>query len=184
MLAVKKYRAAIVLGIIIDDQLNFDQHITNIIERAGIRRGELANLGRTSWELGTGIMRSAARALLVSSVRFVCTLVGTGAYIEKLKELDVKIINVAARRVIGEGRSARRVILYTTSGLMSTPNIYILQCALILDRALRADGSEIRVMLNKWLCEKFNIPSVEPKMVEMALSLEPRRISQDFLGVL
>ena len=54
------------------------------------------------------------------------------------------------------------------------------ECALILDRALRADGSEIRVMLKKWLRERFNLPSVEPKIVEMALSLEPRRVFKGF----
>ena len=64
-------------------QPDFAQHVTNIIQRAGVRRGVLANLAKAPCETEAGIMRSAAKALLISLVRFGRAFVGAGAYVGK-----------------------------------------------------------------------------------------------------
>lgn len=84
--------------------------------------------------------------------------------------------------MVGVRRSARSVISYATSGLISASNIYILQCALILDGALRADGSAIRGTLSAWPSTQYRVISLEPTIVRRVLDVEPRRTSGGFYG--
>ena len=55
--------------------------------------------------------------------------------------LDTRPTSVAARRIGGIGRTARLAVLHATIDTYATTNVFNQQCAFLLDRALRADGS-------------------------------------------
>ena len=88
-----------------------------------------------------------------------------GVYLIKLKVFGEKLGSIAARRVAGVARSARPPVPFAVSGLVSAPNIYILQCALILDRSLRADRSVVRDTLNNCLLAQYQMSTLSPGTV-------------------
>ena len=55
-----------VLGVIRDTRMSFDQHFTNIIARAKVRRGILRRVGGHTWGAETSILRTTSRALVES----------------------------------------------------------------------------------------------------------------------
>ena len=75
------------------------------------------------------------------------TLTGFGACSDVFRKLDMQLVNIAARRITGVSRSAGRPVLHAAAGLVSAPNLFLRQCTLIMDRALRADAGPLKVML-------------------------------------
>ena len=65
------------------------------------------------------------------------------AYGQPLLRLDAAIVEVAARRILGVGLSARLPALHITAGIKFLRNLYLKRCAELLDSALRVAGSAI-----------------------------------------
>ena len=65
-----------------------------------------------------------------------------------LRRLETHHTNVSARRVSGMGRAARLMTPHMVADVRSARNLYIRQCALMLDRAKRAANcsSQVRVV--------------------------------------
>ena len=93
----------------------------------------------------------------MSLVRYGIILLGSGLFERHFLLLEKGLTNIAARRVTGVGRSAGLMILHIASVVASAPNLFILNCALGLDRALRAANSSIRDQLLEWLGREWNV---------------------------
>ena len=50
-----------------------------------------------------------------------------------MRDLDVRLANIAARRIVGLGRTARLAVLHAVAGAFRTSNTYNRQSALMLD---------------------------------------------------
>ena len=114
-----------VLGVLLDPLLTYTDHIQSLIRRARVRHSVMTSLSRSNWGLETGILRATHNALLVSLTRYGFVTVGSGAYESDMKTLETRHTNLAARRVLGLGTTARLETLFATADLLSAHNLYI-----------------------------------------------------------
>ena len=106
-------------------------------------------------------------SLLTSLTRYSMAVVGSGVYEKKFRTLETQLSNVAARRIVGLGISARIETLNAVAGLMSAHNLYLRTCSALLDRSLRATRSSIKNRLEKWLSRAYAITSWKPEIVKV-----------------
>ena len=85
-----------------------------------------------------------ADTLLVSLLRYGLAVTGSMSCEQSPSRLDVAVINVAARRILGVNISARLPTLLAPAGLKSIRNFYRQHCAEVLDSAFRVANSAIR----------------------------------------
>ena len=132
-----------------DPRLTFRDHIRTLISRAGVRHHVFTCLARSNWGLESSILRTTHNALLVSLTRYGLVAMGSGAYEADLRSLEVRHTNVAARRVLGVGATARLGTLFSTSDLLPARNLYLRSRAAMLDRDLRASECTLHSRLDK-----------------------------------
>ena len=157
-----------VLGVIFDERLSFEAHVTDFIGRASVSYGVMAQVARSSWGLEFSVLGSTHSALLTSLVRYALTVVGMSAYEGLLHRMKRRYAKVAARRIAVVSRAARLGILHLVADVLSARNLLKQQCAHLVDRALRAHDSsaqdEIRGLLadqyaqRHWRSEFMEVP--------------------------
>ena len=140
-----------------DARPGFEGHTDGVISRTMTRHGAMARLARSSWGLEAGLLRSTHQALITSVAGYGLTLIGNFAYDGTPRRLDTQSANVAARRITGASRAARLEKLHATADVLSIRNQYIQQCAMMLDRPLRAHGSSIQSRVRGHLVERFGV---------------------------
>ena len=124
--------------------MGFTEHVNNILNRALVRHGVMAQLASTEWGLEAGVLRSTHIALVTSLIQYGLTTLGGHIYEEQPDRLDAQIVNIAARRITGVHRSARLEVLRLTAGLTSVRNMIIQQCGFMIIRALEALDSPLQ----------------------------------------
>ena len=147
-----------ILGIIFDARMCFQIHINKMLSKAKIRQCLMSKLARCSWGIETGVPRVSQEALLASLSRYGLAVVGSGAYEKDLCFMEARHANIAARRILGVGRSARIGTMMAIAGTQSVHNLYIKSCAAMLDRCLRAINSSIGERMSRWSGEQFGVP--------------------------
>ena len=157
-----------ILGVTFDERLCFRAHIQRLLGRAKVRHSVMSKLARSSWGLETGVLRVTHEALLTSLIRYGMVATGSGAYESDFCLLQTRHANIAARRVLGIGRSARLGTLFATSNALSARNLYLRSCATMLDRCLRATDSSTTKRLHMWSKEQFQVTSWTPVTTEVA----------------
>ena len=103
-----------------DQRFSFRKHIEKILGRRQARLAITRRLTGCRWGPDAGIMRFAGEALIVSHPRYRGTLIGPGAYGRGLRKLDVRVMNVCAREIIGVSRTARISVPHGAVGIIST----------------------------------------------------------------
>ena len=146
-----------ILGVAMEKRLSFRGHTAQILDKEQVRLAILGRLAGCKWGTEIGILRPTGEALIVSLLRYCIALIGTGAYEKDMRRLEVCILNVLPRRVAGESRSARILVLHATAGLISVHNLYVQQCDALLDRGLRAENGSIQNRIARWTQEQFGI---------------------------
>ena len=93
------------------------------------------------WRLESRILTVTAHALIESIVGYGLATTGSHAGIGELREIDARYLDRVARRVVGTNMTMRTetlMILADTAGMI---NHFVLKCANVLDRTLRAGGT-------------------------------------------
>ena len=140
-----------ILGVIFDCDFSFERHFTRICEKTRVRMAILGRLATSSWGLESTMMRITGEALVVSLLRFGLTVVGSGLADGLMRRLDTTILNVMARRTTGVARTARIPVLHATAGILSAHNLFIQQCASMVDLSLRATGASVQARVSRWM---------------------------------
>ena len=140
-----------------------------MLERARARHGIMARLARSSWGLEVGVLRTAHTALLTSMVRYALVTVGSGAYEAHLQRLETQHANISARRITGISRSARLMTLHMCADVRLVRNLYTRQCALLLDRALRASSCSLQTRMLEELRREYQMRCWDVEMRDLAL---------------
>ena len=140
-----------------------------MLTRANVRHSIMARLARSSWGLEIGVLRTAHTTLLTSLSRYALTTIGSCAYESGLRSLETQHTTVSARRIAGVGHSARIAALHMCTDVKSTHNLYIPQCALMLDRALRTGDCMFQTQMRNLLEEQYQVAHWEPKWVQVGL---------------
>ena len=140
-----------VLGVQIDSTLGCLDHYNQVSRKAGIRHGIMASLAQRKWGLEVGILRSAHSALLTSLVTYGLAATGGSMYESALGRLEAQQTNISARRITGVSRTARLAILHMVAGITTARNLYIQQCGIAIDRAVRTHNSRIKSATEEWL---------------------------------
>ena len=167
-----------ILGVTLDKRMSFRGHVAQILEKVQARLAILRRLAGCKWGAETGILRLSGEALIISLLRYCITIVGTGVYEKDLGRLEVCALNVLARRVAGVSRAARIPVLHAAAGLLSVRNLYVQQCAALLDRSLRAVNSWIQERMEQWTEEQYGVTGwkAEALPLEMGAETGPGRV--------
>ena len=151
-----------VLGVILDNGMSFQKHTDQPLHRAKVRMGLLTRVSGFTWGHETNELRATADALIPGLSRYGLSVVGSGANEQSLRRIDTCIINVAARRVLGAGRSASLSPLHVAAGMQSIHNPYTQHCAELLGSSLRATASTIQCRKLQWVQRVFRISNWTP----------------------
>ena len=147
------------LGVVFDENFRFQDHVSQILEKAKIRLAILAKVSSNSWGLDTGMLRLTGKALVLSLLRYGLTVTGSGMNDKDMQRIDTRVVNVLARRILGVGPSARLPVLHAVAGVESMNNLYVQNCAAMLNIALRAERSSLQTRMNRWLCRAYEVRS-------------------------
>ena len=88
-----------------DPLLTFRAHVND----HRVRHSTMGRLARGYWGLETGILCTTHNFLLVSLLRYGLVAEGSGLHAEDFRKLEVRHTDIAARRGLGLGISARQV---------------------------------------------------------------------------
>ena len=91
-------------------------------------------------------------AVIVSLMRYAIGFVASCLPGDLFRKPDTMIINIAARKLGGLGRTTRIEAVRFLSGTLSMSNLYAIHCAELLDSSLRAVISHIQILLERELC--------------------------------
>ena len=152
-----------VLGVTFDCCLDFQGQLRAVLDKARVRLALLTRIAGTSWGVETNTLRQTYDALLTSTIRYGLVLMGSGLFEDHLSRIETRLTNIAARRVVGVGGSARLMVLHIAAGVQSARNLYILNCAFMMDRAVRTHNSSISASLRSRLAQRFNVPNWKMK---------------------
>ena len=109
----------------VGDKFGFAEHISAGLDRAGVRRGDVATLVRISAGLAMGILRTALAALLTSPSRHTPVAVGSGTHQGHVQHLETQHANIFARRITGISHSARPAALHVCEDVTSARKLFI-----------------------------------------------------------
>ena len=145
----KSVKVLKIAGLMLDERLSFQEHFCAEI-RAEIRMGVPPRVSGFVWGFGTNVLRMTSNALITSLWRYGLAVTGFMAYEQSLSKVDTVVINVAARRILGVGPSARLPALRSTAGAKSIRNLWFQLCAELSDSSLRVTNGAIQCRLRKW----------------------------------
>ena len=140
-----------ILGVLIDRNFRFEEHIAGIRDRAKMRMVISSRLAGCTWGAEVGLLMHTGDAPVTSLLRYGLLVVGSGAYKQALRALEVGVTSVLARKILGVGRTARIVALHAAVRVFSVHNLCIQQCASLLVLSLRTTGSSITTRIRRWL---------------------------------
>ena len=93
-----------------DIGLDFKAQLKDMLGKAGIPSGLPARVSGSSWGLETSTLRLTCDALLASLIRYGLVVTGSGLKKKHFSSIETRLTNVAARRILGVGRSARLMV--------------------------------------------------------------------------
>ena len=103
------------------------------------------------WGLENRVLTISAHALIESLLNYGLTITGSAASMIEFGNIDKKIMNPIARRITGVGYSARREVIYPLADIRSAHNHYLLKVANVMDRTLRARGTQAQKRMLTYL---------------------------------
>ena len=177
-LPYKQVQKIKVLGVILDPSLSFEDHFTRIMDKAKVRMGVLAKLSGSKWGLETRMLRLTGQALIISLVRYGYILTGSGLSNLRMSQLNTRLLNILARKIVGTGPSARLPVLFSLAGILNSQNLYVQQCAESLNLILRATDSSAQDKLTRQLLTIYAMPSWISKPQEM----DPSTLTHPLIG--
>ena len=156
-----------VLGVQLDNTLGGAEHHSQVLRKACVRRGRMATLAQKEWGLEVGILRSAHSARLTSMATYGLAATGGTMYEGMFDRLEVQQANVSARKITGAARSARLAVLHIVADIITARNLFIQQCGIAIDRALRPHNSQIQTTTKVWLRGLYCVDGWEPDWYQL-----------------
>ena len=138
-----------VLALLFDRSFSLGDHFCRMTHRAQGRQGVMSRVAKARWGLETGVLRMTLSAVIVSLIRYGLTVLGNCLPPDMMANMETVIMHPAARRVGGLDRSARIEDLHFPAGTSSCKNLYVRQCAGMLDSILRAPRCSAAKRLEK-----------------------------------
>ena len=139
------------LGLTLDSQWAFHGHHTGLLKKLRVRSAVLRKVSNTKWGLENRILTITVHALIESVIGYGLSLTGSSISVEDMEKMDTVVLNPMARRVTGLGYSARREVLFSLADMRTTQNHYLQKVANVLDRVLRAGGTQAQTNLLQYL---------------------------------
>ncbi|CAD7924153.1 unnamed protein product [Amoebophrya sp. A120] len=133
-----------VLGLLVDHRFTMCAHLAHIEKKCTLRLSILRSLANRHWGLDVATLSQTSLFLVSHILGYGVTIYGSCASQAALQKLNTKIINPAARIVLGTSRTQRLESLYMGSNLQSVFNIYTSRLASFVDRLLRASSTPLR----------------------------------------
>ena len=130
------------LGLSLDGCWAFHGHVESMLKELRVRMAAVRKVSNCTWGLENRVLATTVHALVESVINYGLTLTGSPISTDDLGRLDTMILNPVARRVTGVGYSIRREILFTLADIRSAQNHYLLKVANVMDRILRAGGTQ------------------------------------------
>lgn len=96
-----------ILELTLDPLFAFEARSESLIDGARLRHGYLATVASSNYGLDTGVLRATRNALLAGLTRYGFVTTRYRVRGQALRVLETRDTNVAARRVVGRGMSAR-----------------------------------------------------------------------------
>ena len=100
------------------------------------------------------MLTTTVHSLIESILGYGLTVTGSAATAGDLDSINQCILNPVARRVAGVGMSVRREVLYTLADMKTVHNHFILKAANVMDRILRAKGTQAQHDMQQFLDER------------------------------
>ena len=101
--------------------------------------------------IGDRILTKTVHALVEGVIGYGLTLTGSSISVEDMEKTDTVALNPMARRVTGLGYSVRREVLFSLADMRTTQNHHLQKVANVLDRVLRAGGTQAQANLMRYL---------------------------------
>ena len=114
-LPLKVKESVKILGVTFDATPCFEQQAQRVLVAARTRLAILGTAAGSSWGLEVEMLRLTYKALMVSLPRHALPIVGSGVSENRLLALEKGILDAAARRILGVGRSARIMFLHAAA---------------------------------------------------------------------
>ena len=144
------------LGVVVDCGWTFHQHFMEIRTKLAKRLQAMRKVSGTVWGLESRILAVTVHALLESVVGYGLATAGSRANALELRALDTRYLNRAARRVVGTNITMRTETLMFLADLSTAQNQCILKQANVLDRTLRAKGTNAQAEAWRMLQSYYN----------------------------
>ena len=90
-----------------------------------------------------------------SVINYGLAMIGSHASLQECQEIDKATMNPAARRITGTGYTTRRESLHIMADTRPMVNHYLLKSANMIDRIMRAGGTNAEKNLKRFLREYF-----------------------------
>ena len=143
------------LGVILDCHWAFEEHLKVLKTKAERRQAILRRVSNTRWGLETRILSITTHSLVESVVSYGLATYGAHILEQDARAVDTRVLNRAARRVVGTGPTIRREIMHVIADTRSFHNHHILKGANILDRVLRAKGTTAQRNADQYLNKHY-----------------------------
>ena len=114
----------------------------------------LHKVSNSRWGLENRNLTITAQALFGSLLNYGLTVTGSAASLEDFEGMGARILNPVARKIAGLGYTIQREVLYTLADVRSAHNHYLLKVANVMDRILRAKGTQPQRRLQQFLESK------------------------------
>ena len=154
------------LGIILDCQWSFREHVTGLRAKAIKRLGIFNRVGNTTWGLESRILAITAHSLVESVVGYGLAVYGVHTGQLDAHQIDTGILTRVARRAVGTGITARREILHALADTKSFQNHYLQKIANVMDRTLRSTGTSARSTAIRFLHRHYHLNSDKTKELQ------------------
>ena len=115
-------RSIKLLGLKLDSQWSFHQHMEEMQDKLGLRSEIAAKVGNSTWRLENRVMTTTAHTLIESLINYGLNVTGSVAAVGDFNTIDTRILNPIARGVAGVGYTIRREILFSLANLGSVRN--------------------------------------------------------------
>ena len=110
-----------------------------------------------------GLLKMTHDALIGSVLRYAQAFLGVCFPPDLCREIDARVINVAARRILGVDRTARIGTLRFVAGTFSYRHLLVMHLAEQSDLVIRANNSGIQKGAIKALCKAYNTKHLRPE---------------------
>ena len=155
------------LGVVLDCEWNFGQHLAEAKAAAVRRFGVLTEAGNALRGMETRTLSITGHSLVDSVIIYGLAAAGRGWEENGAGQLDRAVLNETARKVAGTNITIWLETLMILSDMRNATNHYILKTANVPDRILRAEGAAARRSAIESIKDEYEVWEDETEQEEL-----------------